>query len=54
MPSFKHFLNIDKLLRNANASHWERVKNPATALHSESTKPDKIFDEAMTIKKQKT
>ena len=43
----KHFLSIDKLLKNANVSQIRSVENPTT----ETTKPENFAVEAKTIKK---
>ena len=48
MPNVRHFLNIDKLLKNANVSQLGTGKNPTTALYSETTKHENFFDEACT------
>ena len=40
MPGLKHFLSIDKFLKNANVSQLGIGKNVTTVLYSENMKPE--------------
>ena len=54
MPNLKHFVSIDRFLKNANVLHAGMTKELTTALYSETTKPEFFFfDETKTIKNAK-
>ena len=53
MPNLKHFMSIDKLLKNVYVLRTGTGKSLTTALYRETTKPEHIFDKIKTTKKSK-